>query len=95
MCGPLDQSECTMNRTTVQLKTCFYLFPQCFDQSDLHQESAQQRKHCMKIIKGATDQKTHGSDRFTDQSHGSDHFSDQQKRRKKKDKTNKQCNIHE
>ncbi len=38
--------------------------------------------------RGATDQKNHGSDRFSDQSHGSDHFSDQQK--KKKDKTNKQ-----
>ncbi len=35
--------------------------------------------------RGATDQKNHGSDRFSDQSHGSDHFSDQQK----KDKTNK------
>ena len=38
--------------------------------------------------RAATDNKTHGSDRFADQSHGSDHFSDRQKK-KKKDKTNK------
>jgi len=38
--------------------------------------------------RAAMDQKTHGSDRFVDQSHGSDNFSDQQKK-KKKDKTNK------
>jgi len=39
-------------------------------------------------IRGATDQKTHRSDRFADQSHGSNHFSDQQKK-KRQDKTNK------
>ena len=33
------------------------------------------------VIRAATDQKTHGSDRFADQSHGSDHFSDQQKKK--------------
>ena len=38
-------------------------------------------------IRGAMDQKTHGSDRFADQSHGSDNFLDQQKKRQ--DKTNK------
>ncbi len=35
------------------------------------------------ISRGATDQKNHGSDRFSDQSHRSDHFSDQQKKKKK------------
>ena len=34
------------------------------------------------MTRAATDQKTHGSDRFADQSHGSDHFSDQQKKKK-------------
>jgi len=36
----------------------------------------------MENSRGATDQKTHGSDRFSDQGHGSDHFSDQQKKKK-------------
>jgi len=40
--------------------------------------------------RAATDQKTHGLDRFADQSHGSDHFSDQQKKQKNK---TKQINI--
>ena len=42
------------------------------------------------LPRATTDQKTHGSDRFADQSHGSDHFSDQQK---KKIKT-RQININ-
>jgi len=43
------------------------------------------------ICRAATDPKTHGSDRFADQSHGSDHFSDQQKNLKKKKE--RQINI--
>jgi len=35
------------------------------------------------VTRAATDQKTHGSDRFADQSHGSDHFSDQQKKKRR------------
>jgi len=38
--------------------------------------------------RAATDQKTHGSDRFADQSHGSDHFLDQQKKKKKRGQIN-------
>ena len=37
--------------------------------------------------RGATDHKTHGSDRITDLSHGSDHFSDQQKKKGGANKT--------
>ena len=36
-------------------------------------------------IRAATDQKTHGSDRFADQSDGSDYFSDKQKKKKRQD----------
>jgi len=46
----------------------------------------------MRPIRAATDQKTHSSDRFADQSHGSDHFSDQQKKKKKKRKEKKRQN---
>ena len=42
----------------------------------------------LKLSRAATDQKTHGSDRFADQSHGSDHFSDQQKKKKKRQQIN-------
>ena len=38
------------------------------------------------LIRAATDQKTHGSDRFADQSHGSDNFSDHQKKKNNQDK---------
>ena len=47
------------------------------------------RRDSMMMSRSAMDQQTHDLDRFTDQSHGSDNFSDQQKKKKKKDKTNK------
>ena len=37
---------------------------------------------CISAGRAATDKKTHGSDRFRDQSHGSDNFSDQQKKKR-------------
>lgn len=38
--------------------------------------------------RGATDYRTHGSDRITVLRHGSDHFSDHQKKKKKRRETN-------
>ena len=50
------------------------------------------RLHTINLFwtRGATDQKTDGSDCFADQNHGSDNFSDQwkKKKEKKKDETN-------